>query len=205
MTRTRMINDYLNHGRVTPDVICRCSSRRDSPTLEQRPTSEAGPGSCPEALLWEVTCHERTSGNENQPEPATEIHYLKRQSPLCGVVLRDHSREHLIRCQASFRMRRQSSASATGTQFHLMGPQFHLMGSSFSFNRTSFAFKPTSFALKWTPFSFQTFTHILPANLEGWFSTSTRLYCRRSYSGSRFRSAPSANRRCCRRAHLPSG
>src|SRR5271167_4999012 len=114
-------------------------------------------------IVWS---HERTSGNENQPEPATDIHYLKQQSPLCGVVLRDHSREHLIRCQASFRMRRQSSASATGTQFHLMGPQFHLMGSPFSlkrtpfsFNWTSFAFKRTSFSLKWTPFSFQTFTH----------------------------------------------
>src|SRR5271165_4819697 len=99
------------------------------------------------------------------PRPATEIEYLERRSPLCGVVLRDHSREHLIRCQASFRMRRQSSASATGTQFHLMGPQFHLMGSSFSFNRTSFAFKRTSFSLKWTPFSFQTFTHILSISL----------------------------------------
>src|ERR1022692_972413 len=36
-------------------------------------------------------------------------------------------------------------------------------------------------------------------------ATSTRLYSRKSYSGSRFRSAPSANRRCCRRARLPSG
>src|SRR5271157_3101484 len=136
MTRTRMINDYLNHGRVTPDVICRCSSRRDSPTLEQRPTSEAGPGSCPEVLLWEVTCHERTSGNENQPEPAAEIHYLKRQSPLCGVVLRDHSREHPIRCQASFRMRRHlrahPDAFSSDPGFTSWRPQFHFMGSSLS-------------------------------------------------------------------------
>ncbi len=36
---------------------------------------------------------------------------------LCGVVLRDHFREHLIRCQASSRMRRQSSAGASGRIF----------------------------------------------------------------------------------------
>ncbi len=29
----------------------------------------------------------------------------------CGAVLRDHSREHLIRCQASFRMPRQTSSA----------------------------------------------------------------------------------------------
>jgi len=44
----------------------------------------------------ERTRHERTPGNENQPGPATEIEYLRRQSPLCSVVLRDHSRERLI-------------------------------------------------------------------------------------------------------------
>src|SRR5271165_6482254 len=82
----------------------------------------------------ERTRHERTSGNENQPGPATEIEYLVRRSPSCGVVLRDHSREHLIRCQASFRMHRSLSGK-------------------------SFAFKRTSFSLKRTPFSFQTFTH----------------------------------------------
>src|SRR5271157_3223149 len=136
--------------------------------------------------MGERTRHERTSGNENQTRPATEIEYLERRSPLCGVVLRDHSREHLIRCQASFRMRRQSSASATGTQFHLMGPQFHLMGSSFSFNRTSFAFKRTSFSLKWTPFSFQTFTHILSVLLR-LAATSSRLCFHTFRSGSRFR------------------
>src|SRR5271157_1044717 len=88
---------------------------------------------------------QRTSGNENQPGPATEIEYLRRQSLLCSVVLRDHSRERLIRCQASLRMRQQSSAGASSTHFHLMGPQFHFMGSSVS--------------LKRTPVSFQTFTH----------------------------------------------
>ena len=34
---------------------------------------------------------------------------------------------------------------------------------------------------------------------------NTRLYFRRSCSDSRFRSAPSASRKYCRRAHLPSG
>src|ERR1017187_7855964 len=36
-------------------------------------------------------------------------------------------------------------------------------------------------------------------------ATSSRLCFHTSRIGSRFRSAPSANRRCCRRAHLPSG
>src|SRR5664280_568924 len=36
-------------------------------------------------------------------------------------------------------------------------------------------------------------------------ATNTRLYLRTSCSDSRFRSAPSANRRYCRRAHLPFG
>src|SRR5271167_4280971 len=41
----------------------------------------------------------------------------------CGIT----HREHLIPCQASSLMSRQSSASATETHFHLMEPQFHLM------------------------------------------------------------------------------
>jgi hypothetical protein len=62
-----------------------------------------------------------------------------------------------------------------GLHSHLMRSHSHLMGS------------PT------TPF----YLSCLPA-------TSTRLYRRRSYSGSRFRSVPSANRRCCsgRISHL---
>src|SRR5271157_5742471 len=77
------------------------------------------------------------------PRPATEIEYLERRSPLCGVVLRDHSRERLIRCHVKLRF----------------GCIVHLNGKPFSFNRTSFSFKRTSFSLKRTPFSFQTFTH----------------------------------------------
>ena len=63
----------------------------------------------------ERTRHEKTSGNENQPGPATEIEYIGRRSPLCGVVLRDHSREHLIRCQASLRMHRWRHGTCTKT------------------------------------------------------------------------------------------
>ena len=89
------------------------------------------------------------------PRPATEIEYLERRSPLCGVVLRDHSRERLIRCHVKLRF----------------GCIVHLNGKPFSFNRTSFSFKRTSFSLKRTPFSFQTFTHtlsipLLPARYE---------------------------------------
>src|ERR1039457_7684337 len=36
-------------------------------------------------------------------------------------------------------------------------------------------------------------------------ATSNRLCCRRSCTGSRLRSAPSANRRYCRRVNLPFG
>src|SRR5208283_4623693 len=96
-----------------------------------------------------------TSGNEHQTRPATEIEYLGRRSPLCGLVLRDHFREHLIRCQASSRMCRQSCAGASGRIFLLRDlsftswrPQFHLMGSPVSTKRT--------------PVSFQTFTHSSP-------------------------------------------
>src|SRR5208283_5678211 len=67
----------------------------------------------------EKTRHERTSGNENQPGPATGIDYLRRQSPLRRAVLRDHSREHLIRCQASFRTWSAILSDRNGTHFHL--------------------------------------------------------------------------------------
>ena len=82
----------------------------------------------PTAEWGERTRHEKTSGNENQLEPATGIDYLRRQSPLCSVVLRDHSREHLIRCQASFRTWSAILSDRNGTHFHLMGSEFHLIG-----------------------------------------------------------------------------
>jgi hypothetical protein len=66
--------------------------------------------------------------NENQLGLATGIDYLSRQSPLCSVVLRDHSREHLIRCQASFRMWSAILNDRNGTHFHLMGSELHLIG-----------------------------------------------------------------------------
>jgi len=78
----------------------------------------------------ERTRHERTSGNENQLGLATGIDYLRRQSPLCSVVLRDHSREHLIRCQASFRTWSAILSDRNGTHFHLMGSEFYLIGVS---------------------------------------------------------------------------
>ena len=88
----------------------------------------------------ERTRHERTSGNENQLGLATGIDYLRRQSPLCSVVLRDHSREHLIRCQALFRMRSAILNDRIRNSFssdRVRAPP-HL-GSSFSFKLSQLA------------------------------------------------------------------
>src|SRR5271157_413389 len=74
---------------------------------------------------WRERTRERTSGNENQPGPAAGIDYLRRQSPSCSVVLRDHSCEHLIRCQAPFRTWSAILSDRNGTHFHLIGPRFH--------------------------------------------------------------------------------
>ena len=138
--------------RSNPESLCSAQMEEFRPDVEIVLHDDSTIGSTAE---WgERTRHERTSGNENQTRPATEIKYHARRSPLCGAVLRDHFREHLIRCQASSQMCRQSCAGASGRiflrrdpGFTSWGPQFHLMGSSVS--------------LKRTPVSSQTFTHTI--------------------------------------------